>query len=158
MVKKQNDIPKWVADEIKNAKFGKPKNLIKTGYILEIYGKDKKIDVQLYEPVEDGRHIVTLDLSNSIKLNDLQKGVVCEFTFNSLKAPLDNDVIEYLKKEKEFDLDLFIKKSKADKKNIAGKRSFIPIFKQSLPIPWFADPRKSANIFKIIAIVNRLIK
>jgi hypothetical protein len=30
---------------------------------------------------------------------------VCEFTFNSLKAPLDNDVIEYLKKEKEFDMD-----------------------------------------------------
>ncbi len=105
MVKKQDEMPKWVTDEIMNAKFEKPDEHKRTGYILEIYGKDKKIDVQLYEPVEDGRHIVTLDLSNSIKLNDLQKGVVCEFTFNSLKAPLDNDVIEYLKKEKEFDMD-----------------------------------------------------
>tara|TARA_B100001750_G_C14987227_1_gene340722 strand:+ start:157 stop:546 length:390 start_codon:yes stop_codon:yes gene_type:complete len=105
MTKKQDDIPKWVTDKIKNAKFGKPKEFIRTGYVLDIYDKDGKIDAQLYEPTEDGRHIVTLDLSNSIKLNDLQKGVVCEFTFNSLKAPLDNDVIEYLKKEKEFDMD-----------------------------------------------------
>tara|TARA_Y100001949_G_C15869536_1_gene278879 strand:+ start:51 stop:440 length:390 start_codon:yes stop_codon:yes gene_type:complete len=105
MVKKQDDIPKWVADEIKNAKFGKPKKLIKTGYILEIYDADNKIDAQLYEPVDDGRHIVTLDLPNNIKLGDLQKGVVYEFVFNSLKAPLDKKVVEYLKTEKEFDMD-----------------------------------------------------
>ena len=105
MVKKQNDIPKWVADEIKNAKFGKPKNLTKTGYILEIYDADNKIDAQLYEPVDDGRHIVTLDLPNNIKLGDLQSGVVYEFVFNSLKAPLDKKVVEYLKTEKEFDMD-----------------------------------------------------
>ena len=105
MVKKQDDIPKWVADEIKNAKFGKPKKLIKTGYVLEIYDADNKIDAQLYEPVDDGRHIVTLDLPNNIKLGDLQKGVVYEFVFNSLKAPLDKKVVEYLKTEKEFDMD-----------------------------------------------------
>tara|TARA_B100001167_G_scaffold86455_1_gene52120 strand:- start:472 stop:861 length:390 start_codon:yes stop_codon:yes gene_type:complete len=105
MVKKQNDIPKWVADEIKNAKFGKPKNLTKTGYILEIYDADNKIDAQLYEPVDDGRHIVTLDLPNNIKLGELQRGVVYEFVFNSLKAPLDKKVVEYLKTEKEFDMD-----------------------------------------------------
>ena len=105
MVKKQGDIPKWVADEIKNAKFGKPKNLTKTGYILEIYDADNKIDAQLYEPVDDGRHIVTLDLPNNIKLGELQRGVVYEFVFNSLKAPLDKKVVEYLKTEKEFDMD-----------------------------------------------------
>ena len=105
MVKKQDNIPKWVADEIKNAKFGKPKKLIKTGYVLEIYDADNKIDAQLYEPVDDGRHIVTLDLPNNIKLGDLQKGAVYEFVFNSLKAPLDKKVVEYLKTEKEFDMD-----------------------------------------------------
>ena len=76
MVKKQDDIPKWVVDEIKNAKFGKPKELTRTGYILEIYDKDNKIDSQLYEPVEDGRSIITLD----------------------------KKVVEYLKTEKEFDM------------------------------------------------------
>ena len=105
MVKKQDNIPKWVADEIKNAKFGKPKKLIKTGYVLEIYDADNKIDAQLYEPVDDGRHIVPLDLPNNIKLGDLQKGAVYEFVFNSLKAPLDKKVVEYLKTEKEFDMD-----------------------------------------------------
>ena len=105
MVKKQDDIPKWVADEIKNVKFGKPKKIIRTGYILDIYDKVNKVDAQLYESVEDGRHIVTLDLPNNIKLNDLERGVVYEFIFNSLKAPLDKKVVEYLKTEKEFDMD-----------------------------------------------------
>ena len=105
MVKKQDAIPAWVSDEIKNAKFGKPKLVVNSGYILEIYDKDNKIDAQLYEPIEDGRHIVTLDLPKNIKLNDLQKGVTYEFVFNLLKAPLDKKVVEYLKTEKEFDMD-----------------------------------------------------
>ena len=104
MVKKRDGIPKWVVDEIKNAKFGKPKELTRTGYILDIYDKDNKIDSQLHEPVEDGRSIVTLDLSKNIKPSTLQKGVVYEFVFNSLKAPLDKKVVEYLKTEKEFDM------------------------------------------------------
>tara|TARA_Y100001949_G_scaffold130814_1_gene112145 strand:+ start:3421 stop:3810 length:390 start_codon:yes stop_codon:yes gene_type:complete len=105
MVKKQDGIPKWVTDEIKNAKFGKPKEIVTTGYILDVYDKDNKIDAQLYEPVEDGRRIITLDLPNNIKLGDMQKGVTYEFIFNSLKAPLDKKVVEYLKTEKGFDMD-----------------------------------------------------
>ncbi len=69
MVKKKEDIPKWVTDEIQNAKFEKPKEQTKSGYILEIYDKDGKVDAQLYEAVEDGRHIVTFDLSKNIKNN-----------------------------------------------------------------------------------------
>ena len=49
MVKKKEDIPSWVTDEIQNAKFGKPKEETKTGYILEIYDKDGKADAQLYD-------------------------------------------------------------------------------------------------------------
>ena len=69
----------------------------KTGYILEFYDTDNKIDVQLYDPVEDGRHIVTLDLAKKIK--DLEKGAVCEFIFEQHKAPLSKKVSEYLEKE-----------------------------------------------------------
>ena len=104
MVKKKEDIPKWVTDEIQNAKFGKPNEEKKTGYILEVYEKDAKADAQLYEPVEDGRHIVTLDLPKSIKPTDLQRGVVYEFTLDSLKAPLSKKVVDFLKKEKEIDM------------------------------------------------------
>ena len=99
------ELPKWAQDEIKNAKFGKPESQTRTGYILEIYDKDMKIDVQLYEGVDDGRHIITLDLPKKIKTDDLMKGIVYEFTFNSLKASLTKKLIEFLKKEMEIDMD-----------------------------------------------------
>ena len=104
MVKKKEDIPQWVSDEIKSAKFGKPKSETKTGYLLEIYEQDGKADAQLYDPIEDGRHIVTLDLPKSIKTNELERGLVYEFTFDALKAPLSKKVTEFLKKEKEIDM------------------------------------------------------
>lgn len=104
MAKKKEDIPEWVTDEIQNAKFGKPIEEKKTGYILEIYDKDGKADAQLYEPVEDGRHIVTLDLPKNIKAADLERGVVYEFTIDSLKAPLSKKVSDFLKKEKEIEM------------------------------------------------------
>ena len=104
MAKKKEDIPQWVTDEIQGAKFQKPVSTKKTGYILEIYESDGKLDAQLYEPVEDGRHIVTLDVPKDIKMGDLQRGVVYEFTFNTLKAPLSKKVVEYLQKEKEIDM------------------------------------------------------
>ncbi len=104
MVKKKEDVPEWVTDEIKNAKFEKPVSQTETGYILEIYESDGKIDTQLYEPVEDGRHIVTMNLPKQVKPVDLERGVVYEFTFNSMKASLSKKVVEYLKKEKEIEM------------------------------------------------------
>ena len=104
MVKKKDEIPDWVSDEIQNAKFKKPERLKKSGYILEIYDADNKIDAQLYDPVEDGRHIVTLDLPKKIKVSELEKGVVYEFTFDQHKAPLSKKVTEYLQKEKEIEM------------------------------------------------------
>ena len=105
MAKKKDDIPEWVTDEIKNAKFGKPEQLTRNGYVLEVYDKDNKIDAQFYDSVEDGRTIVTLDLSKKIKMNELEKGVVYEFKFDLLKATLDKKVIEYLKTEKDLVMD-----------------------------------------------------
>lgn len=101
---KKDDIPDWVTDEIQNAKFEKPEELKRAGYILEIYDADNKIDAQLYDPVEDGRHIVTLDLPKKIKTSDLEKGVVYEFIFDQHKAPLSKKVSEFLQKEKEIDM------------------------------------------------------
>ena len=104
MVKKKDEIPEWVSDEIQNAKFKKPEELKRTGYILEIYDADNKIDAQLYDPVEDGRHIVTMDLPKKIKVSDLERGVGYEFTFDQHKAPLSKKVTEYLQKEKEIEM------------------------------------------------------
>jgi len=102
--KKEEEIPDWVTDEIQNAKFQKPEEMKKTGYILEFYYEDNKIDTQLYDPVEDGRHIVTMDVAKKIKLDDLVKGEVYEFVFDQHKAPLSKKVSEFLEKEKEIDM------------------------------------------------------
>jgi len=104
MVKKKDEIPDWVTDEIQNAKFEKPKKLKISGYVLEMYQEDNKIDTQLYEPVEDGRQIVTMDLPEKIKISELEKGLVYEFTFEQYKAPLSKKVSEFLDKEKEIEM------------------------------------------------------
>jgi mRNA-degrading endonuclease HigB of HigAB toxin-antitoxin module len=104
MVKKQEEIPEWVTDEIQNAKFKKPVEMKKTGYILEFYYEDNKVDVQLYEGLEDGRHIVTMDVAKEIKIDDLLKGEVYEFIFDQHKAPLSKKVTEFLEKEKEIEM------------------------------------------------------
>ncbi len=104
MVKKKEDMPKWVSDEIQSAKFEKPVSITSNGYILEIYEDDEKIDAQLYESIEDGRHIVTMDLPKNVKSIELKRGVVYQFTFDSIKAPLNKKVIEYLQKEKEIEM------------------------------------------------------
>ena len=104
MVKKKDEIPDWVSDEIQNAKFKKPEKLKKSGYILEFYYEDNKIDVQLYDAVEDGRHIVTMDVPKTVKIDDLLKGQVYEFVFDQHKAPLSKKVSDFLEKEKEIDM------------------------------------------------------
>ena len=102
--KKEDEIPDWVTDEIQNAKFQKPEEMKKSGYILEFYYEDNKIDTQLYDPVEDGRHIVTMDVAKKIKLDGLLKGEVYEFVFDQHKAPLSKKCSEFLEKEKEIDM------------------------------------------------------
>lgn len=102
--KKEDEIPEWVTDEIQNAKFKKPEEIKKSGYILEFYYEDSKVDVQLYDAVEDGRHIVTMDVAKDIKIDDLLKGEVYEFVFDQHKAPLSKKVSEFLEKEKEIEM------------------------------------------------------
>ncbi len=58
----------------------------------------------MYDPVEDGRRIVTMDLPKKIKIKDLEKGTVYEFIFDQHKAPLSKKVSEYLEQEKEIDM------------------------------------------------------
>ena len=106
MVKKKEDVPEWISNEIQSVKFEKPVSVTKSGYGLEIYEGDEKIDVQLYEPVEDERRIVTMDLPKKIKSTKLEKGVVYEFTFDSLKVSLSKKTVEFLKKEKEIEMNV----------------------------------------------------
>jgi hypothetical protein len=99
MVKKQDDIPEDVNKELESPKFGKPSELTASGYILDINDKDGKVDIQTYEPISGATILEGLSISKKIKLNDLEKGVVCEFKLDELKAPLSKRTVEYLKEQ-----------------------------------------------------------
>jgi len=99
MVKKQDDIPEDVNKELELPKFGKPSELTASGYILDVNDKDSKVDIQTYEPISGATILEGLSISKKIKLNDLEKGVVCEFKLDELKAPLSKSTVEYLKEQ-----------------------------------------------------------
>ena len=99
MVKKQDDIPEDVNKELESPKFGKPSELTTSGYVLDINEKDSKVDIQTYEPISGSTILEGLSISKKINLNDLEKGVVCEFKLDELKAPLSKKTIEYLKEQ-----------------------------------------------------------
>jgi len=91
-------LPKWADDEIKSVQFEKPDVLTKTGYILDIYEKDFKIDIQVYEALPDGRTIVEgLDVPKVIKMTDFMKGFVYEFKIKIYRGPLSLKLVEFLK-------------------------------------------------------------
>ena len=92
-------IPQWVTDEVQSAKFGKPVAVRRTGHVLDTYAADGKIDAQLDDPVEDGRHIVTMDVAPEIRIGDLQRGVLYEFAIDEFKAPLSDKAAAYLRSE-----------------------------------------------------------
>ena len=99
MVKKQDDIPEDVNKELESPKFGKPSELTASGYILDINEKDSKVDIQTYEPISGSTILEGLSISKKINLNDLEKGVVCEFKLDEFKAPLSKRTVEYLKEQ-----------------------------------------------------------
>ena len=89
-------------------KFCKPKTHTNSGYILDINESDKKVDVQLYEPMSGTTILEGLELSKNINLNYLEKGVVCQFKLDEFKAPLSKKTIDYLK-EQGITLDAIVK-------------------------------------------------
>jgi len=99
-----SEVPEWVRDHIRNVKFEPVGSQACAGYILDIFEDDKKADVQLYEPVEDGRHIITMELTDGIKAGSLERGIVYEFRFDVQKAPLSDKVVQFLKNEKNVEM------------------------------------------------------
>ncbi len=99
MAKKKDVIPEDINAELTSPNFGKSKLLTNTGYVLDVNEKDNKIDIQLYEPIAGTTILEGLDLSKNIKLNDLEKGIVCEFKLDELKAQLSKKTVEYLSEQ-----------------------------------------------------------
>jgi hypothetical protein len=91
-------LPKWAEDEIKTVQFGQPEILVRTGYILDIYKEQSKIDIQLYEALHDGRTIIEgVDIPKSISMSNFMKGVVYEFRIKIFRGNLSPQLIELLR-------------------------------------------------------------
>ena len=94
----EEGLPKWAEDEIRSAQFGQPEIITRTGYFLDIYESDYKVDIQVYEAMPDGRTIVEgLDVPRPLKISDFMKGFVYEFKVKVFTAPLTDKVVELLK-------------------------------------------------------------
>ena len=99
-------LPKWAQDEIRSVQFREPEILTRTGYVLDIYTKDSKIDVQLYEALPDGRTIIEgLDVPKSMKITEFVKGTVYEFKIKMFRGQLSSKVVELLKTKFMLDMD-----------------------------------------------------
>lgn len=91
-------LPKWAEDEIKSVNFEDPQTVSRTGYILDIYEKDFKVDIQVYEPLPDGRTIVEgLDVPTNMKISEFMKGFVYEFKIKMYKGKLSSQLADLLK-------------------------------------------------------------
>lgn len=102
----EEPLPKWAEDEIKNVQFDQPETLVRTGYILDMYQEQSKIDIQLYEALQDGRTIIEgLDIPKSISMSDFMKGVVYEFKIKMFKGNLSAQLIELLKSKFSLQMD-----------------------------------------------------
>ena len=106
----EETMPKWAEDEIRSVQFGQAEVISRMGYILDIYEKDFKIDVQLYSVLPDGRTIIEgLDVPKTMKMTDFLKGFVYEFKIKMYKASLSLQLIEFLKTKFSLDMDAIYK-------------------------------------------------
>jgi hypothetical protein len=99
-------LPKWAEDEIKSVNFEDPQTVSRTGYILDKYEKDFKVDIQVYEPLPDGRTIVEgLDVPTAMKISEFMKGFVYEFKIKMYEGKLSSKLADLLRSKYALDMD-----------------------------------------------------
>lgn len=109
-IQNEQQLPKWAEDEIKSVNFTEDQLISRSGYILDIYVNDHKVDVQLYEALSDGRTIIEgLDVSKDLNYNDFIKGVVYEFKIQVSKAPLSQELTDLLKNTYDLEMNAIYK-------------------------------------------------
>jgi hypothetical protein len=99
------NLPKWVAEEIRDVKFGNGDDWEGSGYILDINKEARKIDAQFYEKLPEGRYIATLELPEKFNADSLELGLVYMFKFRAFKASLSEKVTKFLKEKFNLSMD-----------------------------------------------------
>jgi hypothetical protein len=98
-------IPKWVTEEIQNVQFKDHENWEGSGYILDINKTDRKIDVQFYEKLPEGRYIATLEVPKESDLESFELAKVYMFKFRAYKGTLSKKVVTFLKEKYSLEMD-----------------------------------------------------
>ena len=94
-----SELPKWAEDEINtitDASFKLIETYEGTGYFLDIDEKSRKTDIQFYEKLPVGKHIITAEIQKGIKIDSLLKGFVYTYKVKVLKAPLSGKLVTYI--------------------------------------------------------------
>ena len=104
-----NKLPSWVAEEISNSKW-KPAGTFKgSGYFLEINSKEKNADIQLYETLPEGRHIITADIPETVKTDGFEKGEVYLFNLQIYKSEISDKVKHFLEEQYKMNMEIIHK-------------------------------------------------
>jgi len=94
-----NKLPSWVAEEISNAKWKPTETFQGSGYFLDINSKEQNADIQLYEPLPEGRHIITADIPETVKTDGFEKGDVYLFNLQIYKSEISDKVKHFLEEQ-----------------------------------------------------------
>ncbi len=102
------ELPKWAEDEI-NAISEESFKVIDrwegTGYFLDIDEKNRKVDIQFYERLPIGKHIITVEVPDNIDISKFMKGFVYMYKVNVLKADFSEKLTKYLKENLNLNMD-----------------------------------------------------
>tara|TARA_B100000315_G_C14149686_1_gene395138 strand:+ start:194 stop:547 length:354 start_codon:yes stop_codon:yes gene_type:complete len=102
-------LPSWVAEEISNSKWKATDTFKGSGYFLMMNSKEKNADIQFYEPLPDGRHIVTADVPESIKVDGYERGEVYLFNLQIYKSDLSDKVKQFLEEQYKMNMEIIHK-------------------------------------------------
>lgn len=97
--------PRWAAEEIAGANWQYHETWKSSGFILEINPKERRIDVQFYERLPEGRYIATLDIPKEMHLDSLRTGEAYLFSMKVSRAQLSQKLIELLKERYQVAMD-----------------------------------------------------
>ena len=102
------ELPKWAEDEINAISEESFKTIDAwegTGYFLDIDEKSRKVDIQFYERLPIGKHIITVEVPSNIDISKFMKGFVYMYKVNVLKADFSEKLTNYLKENLNMNMD-----------------------------------------------------
>ncbi len=103
-----SELPKWAEDELNSITENSFKVIDRwegSGYFLDIDERNRKADIQFYEKLPIGKHIITIDIPSSIDISKFMKGFVYLYKVDVLKAEISDKLQKYLKDTFNVDMD-----------------------------------------------------